>query len=142
MAFKKIKAYPELNSALPFESLDLFVAANESPRKILIMLPAGSIIDKIIDDIIPFLDEKDILIDGGNSHYKDTGKRFLSLAKKGIRFLGIGISGGKIGALKAVPAEAFIATGLIEAVPFSGTTIPSSPAAVAVRKIMPKFEGL
>jgi 6-phosphogluconate dehydrogenase len=100
VALKKIKAYPELNSALPFESLDLFVAAIESPRKILIMLPAGSIIDKIIDDIIPLLDEKDILIDGGNSHYKDTGKRFLSLANKGIRFLGIGISGGKIGALK------------------------------------------
>ncbi len=100
VALKRTQSYPELNSAKPFESLDFFVSAIENPRKILMMLPAGTVVDQIINDLIPLITEKDILIDGGNSHYKETGKRFLSLAKKGIRFLGIGISGGKIGALK------------------------------------------
>ena len=100
IALKKSKKYPELNSALTFESLDLFVAALQGPRKILIMLPAGPVVDKIINDLIPLLSKKDILIDGGNSHYKDTEKRSISLSEKGIKFLGIGVSGGEAGALK------------------------------------------
>ena len=100
IALKKSKKYPELNSTLTFESLDLFVAALQGPRKILIMLPAGPVVDKIINDLIPLLSKKDILIDGGNSHYKDTEKRSISLSEKGIQFLGIGVSGGEAGALK------------------------------------------
>ena len=99
IALKKTQKYPELNSALPFEALDFFVAALESPRKILIMLPSGIIVDQIINELKPLLSVKDIIIDGGNSHYKETEKRAISLDNMGIKFLGIGVSGGETGAL-------------------------------------------
>ena len=99
VAFKLTQKYQELNSALYFESIDCFVAAIKRPRKILIMLPSGPILYEIINELIPLLSENDIIIDGGNSHFEDTGKRAIYLAKKKIRFLGVGISGGESGAL-------------------------------------------
>ena len=61
IALKKSKKYLELNSALTFESLDLFVAALQGPRKILIMLPAGPVVDKIINDLIPLLSKLSLI---------------------------------------------------------------------------------
>jgi 6-phosphogluconate dehydrogenase len=63
------------------------------------MVKAGSIVDNIIDLLIPHLSENDILIDGGNSHYKDTARRVEKLSKHNMLYIGCGISGGSEGAL-------------------------------------------
>ena len=72
----------------------------KSPRRIMIMVQAGSAVDKVIDELVPLLDEGDILIDGGNSNFGDTIRRTHDLAEKGILFIGTGVSGGEEGALK------------------------------------------
>lgn len=75
-----------------------FVKLLSRPRKIMILVPAGKIVDKVIEGLLPLLDEDDIIIDGGNSHYDDTNRRYADLKTKGIRFLGTGVSGGAEGA--------------------------------------------
>ncbi|RNC85549.1 MAG: decarboxylating NADP(+)-dependent phosphogluconate dehydrogenase [Balneola sp.] len=76
-----------------------FIASLERPRRILIMVKAGPVIDLVIQQLLPFLEEGDILIDGGNSHFKDTQRRMDELSKtRNIHFLGVGISGGEKGA--------------------------------------------
>jgi len=69
-----------------------------SPRKIFLMVTAGKVVDQVIDSLIPYLDAGDIIIDGGNSHYEDTERRWKTLKHQNIRFLGLGISGGEEGA--------------------------------------------
>lgn len=69
------------------------------PRKIIIMVKAGKPVDSVINKISPLLSKNDILIDCGNSHYKDTKERYAKLRKKGINFVGCGVSGGEEGAL-------------------------------------------
>ncbi len=83
-----------------FSNLKNFVNALETPRRILLMVNAGNAVDQVIDSLIPFLSEEDIILDGGNSHYQDTNRRIESLQEKNIHFLGLGISGGEEGALK------------------------------------------
>ena len=83
-----------------FDDLDEFANVLERPRKILLMVKAGKAIDGLIGKLLPLLDSEDVIIDGGNSHYEDTDRRTLDLAKSGIHFLGTGISGGEEGALK------------------------------------------
>lgn len=80
-------------------SLQDFVASLERPRKILIMVQAGKPVDAVINQLIPFLEEGDILIDGGNSWYEDTERRTQELEPQGFRFIGMGVSGGEEGAL-------------------------------------------
>ena len=75
-----------------------FVSLLSKPRKIMMLVPAGSIVDKVIEGLLPLLDEGDIIIDGGNSHYTDTDRRYEYLKTKNIRFLGAGVSGGAKGA--------------------------------------------
>lgn len=75
-----------------------FVAKLSSPRKIMLLVPAGKIVDNVIADLLPHLDEGDIIIDGGNSFFPDTDRRFSGLAEKGIHFFGAGVSGGAEGA--------------------------------------------
>jgi len=70
----------------------------EKPRKIMIMVKAGAAVDSVIEELIPYLDEGDIVMDGGNSYYKDTILRYQLLKEQAIHFLGIGISGGEEGA--------------------------------------------
>jgi len=70
------------------------------PRKIMMLVPAGKPVDSVIGDLVPVLQQGDIIIDGGNSHYTDTLKRILELKNKGFHFMGIGISGGEEGARK------------------------------------------
>jgi len=72
-----------------------------SPRVILLMITAGSPVDQVLAELTPHLQRGDVVIDGGNSHYKDTDRRFHSLGEQGIHYLGIGVSGGEEGALKA-----------------------------------------
>lgn len=80
------------------ETLPEFVNSLETPRKILMMIKAGPAVDSVIEGITPLLDEGDILLDGGNSHFEDTERRISILRKKGIYFVGLGISGGEEGA--------------------------------------------
>jgi 6-phosphogluconate dehydrogenase len=69
------------------------------PRKIMLMVKAGDVVDKFIDAIAPHLEEGDIIIDGGNSHFPDSNRRTKALEAKGLRFIGAGVSGGEEGAL-------------------------------------------
>lgn len=82
------------------KSLKELVQKLELPRKILMMVPAGKVVDELIDELIPYLDKDDILIDGGNSHFPDTTRRTKYLEDKGFLFVGTGVSGGEEGALK------------------------------------------
>jgi 6-phosphogluconate dehydrogenase len=76
-----------------------FVAALERPRKILIMVKAGAPVDAVINELKPFLEAGDIIIDGGNSLFEDTARRTQELEPLGFRFIGMGVSGGEEGAL-------------------------------------------
>lgn len=87
--------YPAVHSA--YSAKDL-VAGLKKPRAVLVLVPAGKIVDYVIHDLVPHLDEGDIIIDGGNSHFSDTNRRQKDLATKNIHFLGLGISGGAKGA--------------------------------------------
>lgn len=83
----------------PYYEIEAFVQSLEAPRKIFLMVTAGKAIDSVIDTLIPYLDEGDIIMDGGNSHPEDTERRYDELVSKGLGYLGIGISGGAVGAL-------------------------------------------
>ena len=82
-----------------FNSLEGLVTALDKPRVILMMVPAGKPVDKAIVSIKSRLEKSDILIDGGNSFFADTDRRIKNLAEDGIRFIGMGVSGGESGAL-------------------------------------------
>jgi 6-phosphogluconate dehydrogenase len=80
------------------KSLEEFIHLLPSPRAVMILVPAGPPVDAVIQDLVPHLSSGDLLIDGGNSHFRDTDRRGEALAKKGIEYLGVGISGGELGA--------------------------------------------
>lgn len=82
-----------------FTEMEAFVQSMETPRKILLMVNAGAAVDAVIAQLAPLLEEGDLIIDGGNSHYQDTQARIKVLDRKGIQFLGVGVSGGEQGAL-------------------------------------------
>ena len=84
----------------PTYSIEEFVNSLETPRKILIMVKAGAATDATIAQLTPYLDKGDILIDGGNTFFKDTQRRNEELSKQGFHFIGTGVSGGEEGALK------------------------------------------
>ena len=75
-----------------------FVQALETPRKIMLLVPAGKVVDIVIDSLLPHLDAGDLIIDGGNSHFDDTTRRVERLNEKGLHFIGVGVSGGAKGA--------------------------------------------
>jgi len=76
------------------------VDALKTPRKIMLMVKAGQVVDGFINKFVPLLEPGDILIDGGNSNFNDTNRRFADLEEKKILFMGCGVSGGEEGALK------------------------------------------
>ena len=80
------------------QSLDEFVSVLSTPRAIMMLVPAGQVVDNVIRDLIPRLERGDLIIDAGNSHFKDTDLRSKSLGEKGILYMGVGISGGEDGA--------------------------------------------
>src|ERR671912_819066 len=81
------------------KSVEELVAALARPRKVIIMVKAGAPVDAVIEEPAPHLEEGDIVIDAGNSHFHDTKRRTEACAAKGLRFLGTGVSGGEEGAL-------------------------------------------
>ncbi|MEO0985446.1 MAG: NADP-dependent phosphogluconate dehydrogenase [Cyanobacteria bacterium J06639_14] len=80
-------------------SLEEFVSSLERPRRILVMVKAGGPVDAVIGQLKPLLDDDDMIIDGGNSLYEDTERRVKELESTGLRFIGMGVSGGEEGAL-------------------------------------------
>ena len=98
---------PEVDALAKYEDKDLkptytweeFVNSLEKPRKILIQIMAGKPVDETLQKLLPLLDKGDILIDGGNSNFHDTNRRYEEMEKHGIHFIGMGVSGGEEGAL-------------------------------------------
>lgn len=88
-AGKKVKA---------FDTIEEFVGALGSPRIIMLLVPAGPIVDAVIFELKPMLSEADLIIDCGNSHYTHTQKRTDKLLEEGLHFMGLGVSGGETGA--------------------------------------------
>src|SRR6201996_9575784 len=81
-----------------FSDVKEFIASLNKPRAIMMLVPAGKIVDDVIAELTPLLDKGDILIDGGNSHFTDTNRRVDELEAKGLHFFGMGVSGGEEGA--------------------------------------------
>lgn len=98
---KLILKYPKKN-IFPFYSIKEFVYSLKKPRCIFLMVKSGKSIDLVINSIKFFLNKGDIIIDGGNSFYKDTIRRYNELKKEGYNFIGAGLSGGEKGALNGL----------------------------------------
>ncbi len=86
---KKVKGFTDLAD---------FVQNLQKPRAVMMLVPAGKIVDTVIAELLPLLDQGDLIIDGGNSYFTDTNRRATALEKKGLHFFGMGISGGEEGA--------------------------------------------
>lgn len=92
-----VKEHPHEN-LIPFYDMKELVMSQERPRKLMIMVKAGKPVDMVIGQLVPMLDEGDIILDGGNSFFEDTIRREKSLREKGIYYIGTGVSGGEKGA--------------------------------------------
>src|SRR6476620_8258322 len=84
----------------PTRTMEEFVAALKKPRIAMMMVKAGAPVDAVINQLVPLLEQGDVIIDGGNSLFTDTQRRCKDLERKGIHFVGCGVSGGEEGALK------------------------------------------
>ncbi|OJG67338.1 6-phosphogluconate dehydrogenase, decarboxylating [Enterococcus moraviensis] len=94
-----VEEHPDKNFKATY-TIEEFVDSIEKPRRIMLMVQAGFATDATIQELLPHLDKGDILIDGGNTFFKDTIRRNEELANSGINFIGTGVSGGEEGALK------------------------------------------
>lgn len=83
-----------------YNKIESFVESLKKPRKIILMIKAGEPVDIMIQQLIPLLEQGDLIMDGGNTYYKDTNRRIDELEKRGLLFLGLGVSGGETGALE------------------------------------------
>ena len=93
-----ITAHGQGRAITAADSLLQFVSQLGHPRVIMLMVTAGKAVEAVIEQLLPLLDPGDILIDGGNSNYQDSNRRWRELAVKGIHFVGMGVSGGEDGA--------------------------------------------
>jgi len=93
-----IEEHPDKNLHLQ-TTVEEFVNSLEKPRRIILMVQAGPGTDAVIQQVLPFLDKGDVLIDGGNTFYQDTMRRNEELEESGVYFIGTGVSGGEEGAL-------------------------------------------
>ena len=83
-----------------FIDLPKFIGSLKTPKTVMLLVTAGKAVDEVITEILPLLNKGDIIIDGGNSHFTDTDRRYKDLEEKGFRFIGMGVSGGEEGARK------------------------------------------
>ncbi|MBI9099508.1 MAG: decarboxylating NADP(+)-dependent phosphogluconate dehydrogenase [Spirochaetaceae bacterium] len=88
----------EFGNIIGAETIEEFVSQLKSPRRVMLMVKAGPVVDSFIEKLLPHLEEGDIIIDGGNSHFPDSNRRTKDLGEKGILFIGTGVSGGEEGA--------------------------------------------
>ncbi len=109
------------------QSLEEFIGMLKRPRKIMLMVKAGGVVDAFIDLIVPHLEQGDIIIDGGNSHFADSSRRTRELQEKGILFVGTGVSGGEEGARQG---PSIMPGGNINAWPFIQETFQAIAAKV------------
>ena len=100
-----VKEFGDEGEFVPAADLPTLVASLERPRKIIIMVQAGAPTDAVIDDLVPLLDEGDIVVDAGNAHFADTRRRENALKEHGLHFVGTGVSGGEEGALNGPPVD-------------------------------------
>jgi 6-phosphogluconate dehydrogenase len=101
----------------PCHTLQELVDSLASPRKVMLMVQAGAPVDETIAQLKPLLAPGDLIIDGGNSFYKDTGRRAIALEKDGLNYIGTGVSGGEEGALKGpaiMPGGQYVAYQMVE----------------------------
>ena len=94
-----VKEHGDEGTFIPSEPMPDFVASLERPRAIIVMVQAGRPTDAVIDELVPLLDEGDIVVDCGNAHFIDTRRREAALREQGLHFVGCGVSGGEEGAL-------------------------------------------
>ena len=92
------KAAKGRDTIIGTHSVEEFVESLERPRKIILLVKAGDVVDKFIEMVLPHLEEGDLIIDGGNSHFPDTIRRTTYLQEKGLLYIGTGVSGGEEGA--------------------------------------------
>jgi len=85
---------------IPTYQVKDFIDSIATPRKVMIMVKAGKPVDMVIEQMLPFMEKGDIIIDGGNSHFPDTIRRCREMEEKGLFYIGTGVSGGEEGALK------------------------------------------
>lgn len=95
---KKLEEDGKAHDLKGFESLPDFLESLETPRRIVLLVPAGPIVDSVIGELVPLLEKGDMIIDSGNSHFTDTSRRAKELSEQGLHFFGMGISGGEEGA--------------------------------------------
>lgn len=95
---KELNKQSDSNGFRGYSDIEEFVQSLKTPRAIMMLVPAGKIVDDVIAELTPLLDKGDILIDGGNSYFSDTGRRTVELDSEGLHFFGMGISGGEEGA--------------------------------------------
>jgi 6-phosphogluconate dehydrogenase len=79
-------------------SLAEFVGSLKRPRAVMLLVPAGDAVDSVLGDLTPRIDRGDVVVDAGNSHFKDTDRRAESLSRDGLQYIGTGVSGGEYGA--------------------------------------------
>jgi 6-phosphogluconate dehydrogenase len=94
-----VEQHGDEGSFVPSESMEDFVASLERPRAVIIMVKAGEPTDAVINELVPLLDDGDIVVDCGNAHFLDTRRREAALREHSIHFVGCGVSGGEEGAL-------------------------------------------
>ncbi|MBO3099018.1 NADP-dependent phosphogluconate dehydrogenase [Gelidibacter pelagius] len=96
----KVAALNKLNpdAIQGFTDMNDFIDSLSSPKVVMLLVPAGKIVDGVIEELLEVLEKGDIIIDGGNSHFIDTDRRFKDLEKQGYHFIGMGVSGGEEGA--------------------------------------------
>jgi 6-phosphogluconate dehydrogenase len=111
MAQKVVDENRDIKNLKPFDDLQSFVSSIAKPRKILLMIKAGEAVEMQLKTLAPLLSEGDVVIDGGNSYFKDSERRFAQMQTESIHFLGVGISGGEEGARNGA---AMMAGGSIE----------------------------
>jgi 6-phosphogluconate dehydrogenase len=95
-----VRDFGDEGAFVPSMSTEEFVASLEKPRRIVVMVKAGAPTDAVIDELVPLLEDGDIVVDGGNAHFEDTRRREKACREQGIHFVGSGISGGEVGALE------------------------------------------